>query len=70
MHYDNYNFGGMHFVWWLIWMTLIFRIFSTTYNISGQRTKKHTPLDMLKKRFPSGEITQKQYLKHNSLLEK
>lgn len=53
----------MHFAWWFIWVILMFWIFATPYDIPGQRTKKGTPLDMLKKRFASGEIDKETYLK-------
>jgi putative membrane protein len=70
MFYNNYNFWGMHFMWWFIWMILLFWIFLTPYDIPGQRTKKGTPLDILKKRFASGQITKEQYHEHKSILEK
>jgi putative membrane protein len=69
MFYNNYNFGGMHLVWWFVWMILLFWIFATPYNIPGQRTNKDTPLNILKKRFASGQITKEQYLERKSILE-
>lgn len=57
MNYENYNFWGMHFFWWFMWLILLFWIFATPYKIPGQRNQKDTPLDVLKKRFALGEIT-------------
>lgn len=57
MNYENYNFWGMHFFWWFMWLILLFWIFATPYKIPGQRHQKDTPLDVLKKRFALGEIT-------------
>jgi putative membrane protein len=54
--YDGYHFGGMHLFWWIVWMVLLFWIFVTPYNIPGQRMPKDSPLDILKKRYASGEI--------------
>jgi len=48
MNYENYHFVGMHFIWWVIWIIVLFWIFATPYNIPGQRAKKDTPLDILK----------------------
>ena len=63
------NFGGMNFIWWIIWMIMIFWIFATPYNIPGQRTKKNSPLDILQKRFASGEITNDEYQEKKKILE-
>lgn len=68
MYYD-YHFGGMHLVWWFIWMIFLFWIFVTPYNIPGQRTKKDTPLDVLKKRFASGQISNEEYREKKRILE-
>ncbi|WP_262925441.1 SHOCT domain-containing protein [Lacihabitans sp. LS3-19] len=65
----NYHFGGMHLIWWFVWCILIFWIFATPYNIPGQRAKKDSPLDILKKRFAQGEISKEDYLEKKKLLE-
>lgn len=67
--YDGNHFGGMHLFWWIIWVVLIFWIFASPYNIPGQRKKKDSPLDILKKRFAAGEITKENYQEHKTLLE-
>ena len=67
--YDGYHFGGMHLIWWFIWMVFIFWIFATPYDIPGQRKKKDSPLDILRKRFASGQITKEQYYEHKAILE-
>jgi putative membrane protein len=69
MYYENYNFVGMHLVWWIIWMTLLIWIFATPYNIPGQRIKTNDPLDILKKRFASGQINKDEYQEKKKLLE-
>jgi putative membrane protein len=66
---NGYNFLGMHYIWWIIWMIFIFWIFFIPYSIPGERRKKDSPLDILKKRFASGEITKEQYLEHKKILE-
>jgi putative membrane protein len=68
--YDGYHFGGMHLIWWFIWMVFIFWVFATPYDIPGQRKKKDSPLDILQKRFASGQITKENYQEHKALLEK
>ncbi len=67
--YNGYYFGGMNLIWWIIWMGVIFWIFLTPWSIPGERRKKDAPLDILQKRFATGEITKEQYLEHKKLLE-
>ncbi len=70
MYYDNYNFIGMHFVWWLVWGVLLFWIFALPYNIPGQRKRKETPLDILHRRFAAGEIELEEYREKLNMLKK
>lgn len=67
MFYNNY-YGGMDIIWWLIWMVMIFWIFATPYNIPGQRRRKDAPLDILQKRFASGQITNEEYQESKRIL--
>jgi putative membrane protein len=67
MHYGNY--WGMNLIWWIIWIILFIWIFITPYDIPGQRRKKDSPLDILQKRFASGEITKEEYLDKKRVLE-
>jgi putative membrane protein len=67
--FSNYSFWGMHFIWWIIWMVLIFWIFLIPWS-TGERRERDTPLDILKKRFASGEIPKEQYEEHKKILEK
>ena len=69
MHmYDGYHFWGMHLIWWFIWMILLFWIFATPYDLPGQRSKKDTPLDILKKRYATGEINNEEYQEKKKIL--
>jgi len=65
----NYYFGGMALVWWAVWMIMIIWIFAIPYNIPGQRHKKETALDILKKRLASGEIAEKEYYEKKSIIQ-
>ena len=62
MFHNGYYIGGMHLIWWFVWIILLFWIFATPYNIPGERRKKDTPLDILKKRYAAGEIDNEEYL--------
>jgi putative membrane protein len=66
---DHGQFWGMHFVWWIIWVSMIIWIFATPYDIPGQRKKKDTPLDILKRRFANGEIRKEEYEEKKQMLE-
>lgn len=69
MYYENYGYWGMHFVWWIIWIILLFWIFATPYPIPGQKSRKNTPLDLLKKRFAAGEINKEEYEEKKKIIE-
>lgn len=69
MNYDNYHFVGMHLIWWFVWIVLLFWIFAIPYSIPGQKAKKDSPLDVLKKRFASGQINSEEYQEIKKTLE-
>lgn len=60
INYD-YNYLGMHLGWWCLWGILLIWIFIVPYNIPGQRNKKISPLDILKSRYASGEISYEEF---------
>jgi putative membrane protein len=66
---DGYQLWGMHLIWWFVWMGLLTWIFVTPYDIPGQRKMKDSPLDILQKRFASGEIAKEEYLEQKTMLE-
>ncbi len=70
MHLFEGHYWGMHFIWWIIWVVFIFWIFFTPWDVPGQKTKKETPLDILKKRLATGEITTDEFEERKKLLEK
>ena len=59
----------MHLIWWFVWIILLFWIFAIPYDVPGQRSKKDTPLDILKKRYASGEINNEEYQEKKKILE-
>ncbi|SMG23032.1 putative membrane protein [Marivirga sericea] len=61
MHWFEGHYGGMHIIWWVIWVIFMIWIFATPWDIPGQKTKKETPLDLLKKRYAKGEISKEEY---------
>ena len=69
MLYDGYHFWGMHLVWWFAWLILLFWIFAVPNNIPGQRMKKDSALDILQKRFASGQIKTEEYQEMKKILE-
>ena len=69
MH-DDGNFYGMHLIWWLIWILLLIWVFLTPWGYRSRRGKEETPLDILKKRFASGEINKEEYEERKKVLEK
>lgn len=68
MHNYDGNFGGMHLIWWFIWMVLLIWIFFIPVGIPYQKSKKESPLDILQKRFAKGEISKEQYEEFKKIL--
>lgn len=64
----NDAYWGMGLVWWVVWLVLLFWIFAIPYDIPGQRKRKDSPLDILKKRFASGQITNEEYHEKKKIL--
>lgn len=69
MYNEHYHAYGMHYYWWVVWLFLLVWIFLTPYSIPGQRSKKGTPLDLLKKRYAAGQIGKDEYLDMKKTLE-
>lgn len=69
MHFFDGHFGGMHFVWWIIWFILLVWIFFVPYDIPYKKSKNEDPLAILKKRFAKGEITKEEYEESKKILE-
>ncbi|HOY96951.1 MAG TPA: SHOCT domain-containing protein [Catalimonadaceae bacterium] len=69
MIYENYHFWGMHTLWWFAWVILLVWIFATPYDIPFQRTKRNSPLYLLKKRLAAGQITKAEYIEMKRMLE-
>ncbi len=68
MHYNTYQWG-MHLGWWIVWVFFLIWIFATPYNIPSRRSKKESPLDLLKKRLASGQINNEEYFEKKKILE-
>jgi len=68
MHFYDGHFGGMHLIWWIIWLGFIAWIFFIPADIPYQKSKKEDPLDILKKRFAKGEIAKEEYEEAKKLL--
>jgi len=67
--YNGYDFWGMHLIWWVIWFVFIIWIFATPYDIPGQKLKKDSPLDILKKRYAAGTIDTEEFKERKKHLQ-
>jgi putative membrane protein len=70
MHWFEGHYWGMHIIWWVIWVIFMIWIFATPWNIPGQKTKKESSLDLLKKRYAKGEISKEEFEDIKSNLQK
>ncbi|OCX54017.1 hypothetical protein BEL04_07010 [Mucilaginibacter sp. PPCGB 2223] len=67
--YQGYHFWGMHLIWWFLWCIVLIWIFAIPYDLPGQRKRKDSPMDILKRRFASGEITKEDYREKKKILK-
>lgn len=67
--YDEYHFFGMHMLWWGFWILIMFLMFGWFEPVPKRRIRKDSPLDILQKRFASGEITNEEYQEKKKILE-
>lgn len=69
-HMYHGHFWGMHWIWWIIWIILLIWIFITPWTLPGQRRKKDSPLDILKKKYAAGEMNTTEYEERKKVLER
>jgi putative membrane protein len=69
MHFYDGHFGGMHIIWWIIWLVLLTWIFFAPINIPYRKQKEKNPLDILKKRFAKGEISKEEFEESKKILK-
>ncbi|WP_339728140.1 SHOCT domain-containing protein [Maribacter stanieri] len=66
---DDWYFGGMHWIWWGLWVILIFWIFLIPYPTPGQKRKRDLAMDALRERYARGEIDEEEFEKRKKVLE-
>lgn len=69
MMYYEYHFLGMHLIWWAIWALLMTWIFVSPYSIPFQERKMDRPLQILKKNFVKGKISEDVYYARKKIIE-
>jgi len=70
-YYGDMGFWGMHFFWWIFWVALIAVMFSIFQPVPRSRNKEHknqSPLEILQRRYASGELSDAEYEKKKSRL--
>jgi putative membrane protein len=72
MYYSNAGFFGMHMFWWMFWIGAF--VFGTSLfepvRRSQSRQYKSSPLEILQKRYANGEVSDEEYEKKKSRLER
>lgn len=68
MHWE-YHFMGIHLLWWVFWIVLLIVLIGGFSLWPERLAKKDSPLDILQKRFASGEISTDEYEEKKRILE-
>lgn len=69
MHHNYEQFMGMSWIGFILWILFLVGIFAIIWKIIDNRKNDETPLDILKKRFASGEITKEEYEEQKRILK-
>ncbi len=69
MHLYDGHFGGMHLIWWFVWIAFLIWVFLIPTNRADKRTRKEEPLDILRDRFARGEISKEEFEESKKLLK-
>lgn len=73
MFYDGgYYMGGMHGLWWLLWVVLVGVIVFYGWGRSDEKRlpARETPREVLQRRLADGQITPDEYEKCKALLDR
>jgi putative membrane protein len=71
MWHDGWWFFGMHYFWWLFWIVVIFLLFWMFRSIPAREVQhRETPLEILQRRYASGEVTTQDYNERKEQLKK
>ena len=65
----DWYFGGMHWIWWGLWIILIFWIFLIPYPTPGQKRKKTVQWKSWGIVFARGEIDEEEIEKRKKVVE-
>jgi putative membrane protein len=59
---------GMHVLWWLFWVPIVMVLIVLTLTL-WRRGARNSPLDILQRRYASGDISTEEYLTRKKQLE-
>lgn len=68
MNYMGWSFIGMHALWWLFWIALIVAFFALIEPVP--RGRRASPLEVLQRRYATGEISAEEYEERKARLER
>jgi putative membrane protein len=68
MLYDNFQFWGVHLIWWVASILFLIGIFALS-TIKGQQKEKLTPMDVLTSQYAEGKIEAEEYIKRKKYLQ-
>ncbi len=71
-HDGGYFMGGAHFVWWIVWIGGLAMILFFGWRRRADRPggSRESPLEILRRRLASGEITPDEYESRKALLDR
>lgn len=71
MFYDGWFAFGMHAFWWIFWLVILaLAVWVFAGGWGGRPDGRETPLETLRRRYASGEISTQEYEERKAVLER
>ena len=71
LHAMDWSFAGMHFFWWMVWIVVIGTAFvMMTPVLKNGAQGRARALDILRRRYAAGQISNEEYEYRKELLER
>jgi len=72
MYMEQWNFFGMHFFWWMLWVFLFISFFSLATPVTRRRMRLYNedPFGILRRRYAAGEISSDEYEERKTRIER
>ncbi len=62
------HFWGMHLIWWIFWLLLVFSFFALIEPVPRRGKRRPSSLDILQREYAAGRMTTEEYEERKNVL--